>query len=649
MKKNLFVLILLLYLHYSPILAQQVVLGHPIKSNSIAASKPHLVIEKFSERNTKQISSNPGISSRINPSSKAAASANETIIGTTTYDVQTNGTISNRLVNYNGHLSAVWNMSITGSNANGWPDRGTGYNYSSDGGLTWLPQPSARIEPFRIGFTNIAYSGNKECILAHTLTNGLAFTSRSNQGSGNWTYDSIYGTEGDTDRYCKMAAGGSDDHSFHSIWMHRYNAAVYYYGSLFYSKSIDDGATWSTPSEIFQYRSGIDVFQGIGPDAYSMDVRGNVIAIVAGDLTQDLVLLKSMDNGITWTKRIVDRFPVPLYDVTTMHTDTNNDGVTDTLFTNVGDQTVVIDNNNVVHVFFGKCRMFEDSGATSLSYFNTSSLYYWKDNWNDNSSQFLAGPPDLNGDGVISLPTGCGFISYNNPIGYYGTGVIAYIEMPSAGVDANNNLYVSYQAVDELSDTSLYGMSFMHPYVIKSIDGGNHWTDPDNAYDIVLAAQPDSAQHLDGVYASMAKTVDNKIHIIYQRDWVPGISLSAPQSCESDMNNDATNDIVYIGINPNNIPTATNDLSAVHSFSLSSNYPNPFHGKTSLNINLKKGCDVSVEVSDLLGRVLSVDKYSNLNSGSHILTIDASKFTSGVYTYKVKVGSDVMTKKMIVQ
>jgi hypothetical protein len=168
MQKNLFVLILLLYLHYSPILAQQVVLGHPIKSNSIATSKPHLVIEKFSERNTKQISSNPGISSRINPSSKAAASANETIIGTTTYDVQTNGTISNRLVNYTGHLSAVWNMSITGSNANGWLDRGTGYNYSSDDGLTWLPQPTTRIDSFRIGFTNIAYSGNKEGILAHT-------------------------------------------------------------------------------------------------------------------------------------------------------------------------------------------------------------------------------------------------------------------------------------------------------------------------------------------------------------------------------------------------------------------------------------------------------------------------------------------------
>jgi hypothetical protein len=115
------------------------------------------------------------------------------------------------------------------------------------------------------------------------------------------------------------------------------------------------------------------------------------------------------------------------------------------------------------------------------------------------------------------------------------------------------------------------------------------------------------------------------------------------------MNNDATNDIVYIGINPNDIPTATNDLSSVHSFSLSSNYPNPFHGKTSLNINLKKASDITIEISDLLGRVRSTNKYSNFSSGSHTLSIDASKFTSGVYTYKVKVGSDVMTKKMIIQ
>jgi hypothetical protein len=75
--------------------------------------------------------------------------------------------------------------------------------------------------------------------------------------------------------------------------------------------------------------------------------------------------------------------------------------------------------------------------------------------------------------------------------------------------------------VDELSDTSLYGMSFMHPYVIKSTDGGDHWTDPDNAYDIVLAPQPDSAQHLDGAYASMAKLSITKFILFTSVIWFP--------------------------------------------------------------------------------------------------------------------------------
>ncbi len=100
------------------------------------------------------------------------------------------------------------------------------------------------------------------------------------------------------------------------------------------------------------------------------------------------------------------------------------------------------------------------------------------------------------------------------------------------------------------------------------------------------------------------------------------------------------------------IPAAPEHVSTVsraHTFSVSSNYPNPFNGKTSFNVSLNSSSDVTVEVSNMLGEILSFNKYSNLNSGKHTLTIDANKLSAGVYFYKVRAGNDQVTKKMTVQ
>ena len=51
-----------------------------------------------------------------------------TFIGTTIYDLQTNGSTSTRLWNNGGKLSATWTYS-NGDPASNYLDRGTGYNY----------------------------------------------------------------------------------------------------------------------------------------------------------------------------------------------------------------------------------------------------------------------------------------------------------------------------------------------------------------------------------------------------------------------------------------------------------------------------------------------------------------------------------------
>jgi len=86
-----------------------------------------------------------------------------------------------------------------------------------------------------------------------------------------------------------------------------------------------------------------------------------------------------------------------------------------------------------------------------------------------------------------------------------------------------------------------------------------------------------------------------------------------------------------------------------HSFAVSSNYPNPFNGKTQFDVVLSSTSDVSVEVSNLMGQVISSEHYSNLPAGVHTLALDGRKLSAGVYFYQVKAGNDQVTRKMTVK
>ena len=98
-----------------------------------------------------------------------------------------------------------------------------------------------------------------------------------------------------------------------------------------------------------------------------------------------------------------------------------------------------------------------------------------------------------------------------------------------------------------------------------------------------------------------------------------------------------------------NIVASVPQVAKANGFTVSANYPNPFSGKTSFDINLVKASDVSVEVTNLLGSVISMNKYTNLGSGFHTLSIDGNKLSPGVYFYTVKAGNEIVTKKMSIQ
>lgn len=71
-------------------------------------------------------------------------------------------------------------------------------------------------------------------------------------------------------------------------------------------------------------------------------------------------------------------------------------------------------------------------------------------------------------------------------------------------------------------------------------------------------------------------------------------------------------------------------------FALNGNYPNPFNPSTTISFDLPATADVSVEVLDLLGRVvMSVPSQAYEAGANRSVQINASSLSSGVYLYRV--------------
>ncbi len=137
---------------------------------------------------------------------------------------------------------------------------------------------------------------------------------------------------------------------------------------------------------------------------------------------------------------------------------------------------------------------------------------------------------------------------------------------------------------------------------------------------------------------------------------VGGIMVNAPITTGSTLTFDYIADACMSNYSnsltptPLNIWIGTNDPATVSStFHVSSNYPNPYNGKTYVDVTLAKVSDVTIEISNTIGQVLSAKTFQNLHSGVNQLTIDGSSLSKGLYFYTVKAGSESSTKTMSVE
>jgi hypothetical protein len=82
-------------------------------------------------------------------------------------------------------------------------------------------------------------------------------------------------------------------------------------------------------------------------------------------------------------------------------------------------------------------------------------------------------------------------------------------------------------------------------------------------------------------------------------------------------------------------------------YTLQQNYPNPFNPSTSIAFSMSRTGFVSVTVYDILGREVSTLVNDVMEAGTHQVSWNASRMSSGVYFYKMQSGSFVEMKKMM--
>lgn len=83
-------------------------------------------------------------------------------------------------------------------------------------------------------------------------------------------------------------------------------------------------------------------------------------------------------------------------------------------------------------------------------------------------------------------------------------------------------------------------------------------------------------------------------------------------------------------------------------FLVGPNYPNPFNPSTTIPFELDEPTDVTVTVYDIMGRTVSViSENQSFNAGEHTLTFNAEGLTSGIYIYRIELGTgESRTQKM---
>ncbi len=580
-------------------------------------------------------------------------------IGTTVYDLQTNGSCQNRIDDKgNGDLTATWTFGTDA--AAGYPGRGTGVNTNDGSG--WGPPPVARIEAtVRTGWPAIAHTADDAPVTVCHISDpavpvNALHVSRWHAGSGTWIETNIPSSSPGGMLWPRMATGGPDGNTIHVIGVTTptgnggqvFNGVD---GHLLYFRSLDGGVTWDKTDVALP---GIDMtkYAALDGDSYSIDVSGDIVAVGLWDDLGDVVVSKSTDNGETWTTHVLRDFPIDAYaadqgwtndQLSFQDTVGGPEGTSGlrAIMTSDGTGDVLIDNNGTVHAWYGE--MFyldEDLTDGNFSFFPLwSGVRYWNESYGEDSTNVVAGLVDADGNGTYDLQSTATGVAAN-----YFTGITGFI---SAAVDVNNSLYIAYAALTEdnwKEDANPELQHYRHVFLTASEDGGATWLE--DPVDIIvpgLVDDDDLIPAMEATFPSVARNVTGDfLNITYQLDFEPGLSV------RGDTDPAETNFIYHIAVDVEEIFGISNTEVVVPETFEMNLAPNPANGNVNLSYKLTDNVQTTISIVNMVGQEVKRFENGVQFAGEFTQNLDISGLAKGVYLVRFQADNQSATQRLVV-
>lgn len=434
----------------------------------------------------------------------------QTVIGTTTYDVQTNNGSKHRIKVYDdGSISAVWTGSTYMDGL--YNDRGTFYQHY-DG--AWMAAPTTRLEGSRTGFSELLKVEDHEVAIAHDAgANKMQLYANDAIGSTSWTElsgsDQIRGIWAMT--YCPE---GTDD-------IYVVNADTQIIAGLNFSRSDDGGNTWSVLNYSLPFLTAADGMPSIinGAEAYQIAAHGSDVYVLFGMVNSDLLLLHSDDYGNegTWEKTPIIDFPFDNY-TGTVQSDIDGDGITDTINTTDQYHNMIIEDDGTVHVFSPLQRIYSDLGAFGyITNYKTSGIWHWKTGMA--AAEIIYTDLDLVNEDCANDPyAGIGAYTFNYRSASVASNPASAYDPLTGRLFCLFTLKVEYTDIydDPLNPSA---QSFRDIFGMISDDGGATWSMPVN-----LTNTAESGEENFYLYVN-DKIVDGQIFAVWQQDDDPGTTV----------------------------------------------------------------------------------------------------------------------------
>ena len=213
------------------------------------------------------------------------------------------------------------------------------------------------------------------------------------------------------------------------------------------------------------------------------------------------------------------------------------------------------------------------------------------------------------------------------------------LSRPSIGVSSDNNtVFIVFQAfTNKWGGTAPDTTNFKALYITKATNNYNFSTPYKFTPDSPLrdwsypSISPRNFKTTSSLYANVTALSDS----------IPGTYPNAAGNGQS------LAQLYYIKLSTNHTVGIAEENSVPGKFSLEQNYPNPFNPVTNISFSIPADGFAKLAVYDVLGNEVDVLVNGYMKYGTHIITWNAGKFSSGIYFCKLISGNLSQTKKML--